>query len=152
LLEESTNREGFGRFVFRAFPEHVDDIRAFTATRGGAVMLTHERSPEWERHAALGLNLAVSELLEREELRPDDITLFLPPLGSGRFVALLAETLDVSMSRFLDLPGEHRDDFTSSLGYGFLAARDSGRARPGDVGVILAAGSGGQVGCCVYYW
>ncbi len=152
VLEESTDREGFGRFVFRAFPEYVDDIRAFTATRGGAVMLQHERNPEWERHAACGLKLAVAELLEHERLRPDEITLVLPPRGSRRFVALLAETLNLPVSRFLDSPGEHRDEFTSSLGHGFLAARRSGRGQPGDVALILTAGSGGQVGCCTYFW
>ncbi len=190
LLEESTSREGFGRFVFRAFPDRVDDIRAFTVNRGGAVMLQYERSPEWEQHAACGLKLAVGELLELERLDrlaqfaegeppgaplrapvsnaarteprpprttqanlgPDEITLVIPPSGSERFVALLAEALNLPASRFVDLPGEHRGDFTSSLGYGFLAARDSGRARPGDVGLILTAGSGGQVGCCLYYF
>ena len=152
LLEQSTSGEGFGRFVFRAFPERVGDIRAFTAWENGAVMLHHERIPEWERHAASGLKLAIGELLELEGLRPDDIKVFLPTFGSDGFVALLSEVLELPQARFLDLSGAHRDYFTSSLGYGFQAARRSGRVASGDVGVILAAGSGGQVGCCVYYF
>jgi len=152
LLEESTNGQGFGRFVFRCFPKHVDDIRAFTTNRGGTAMLQVERNPDWERHAVLGLRLALDELLQREKIRADEIALVVPPLGSGRFVSLLANVLDLPISRFVQVSTDHRDYFTSSLGYGFVAARLSGRVRPGDLGLILSVGSGGNVGCCTYYF
>jgi amino acid adenylation domain-containing protein len=152
LLEDSPGPEGFGRFVFRNFPDYVDDIRAFTAARAGAAMLRRERSPDWEQHAALGLRIAFAELLETEGLKRDEITLVLPPQGPGRLVGLLAEFLELPRGRFLELAGDERDDFTSSLGLGFLEARRSGRVQQGDVGLILTAGSGGQVGCCTYHF
>ncbi len=152
LLEESANHEGFGRFIFRSFPEHVADIRAFTATRAGAAVLQRKCDPDWEQHAALGLRLAVGELLESEQIGRDKITLVLPTSGLGRSVGLLAELLELPRSRFVELPREHGDYFTSSLAYGFLAARRSGRVRPGDTGLFLSAGSGGQVGCCIYHF
>ncbi len=62
LLAESKTGEGFGRFVFRAVPEHVADIRAVTAICGAPSMVKHKCSPDWERHAACGLQLAVNEL------------------------------------------------------------------------------------------
>jgi amino acid adenylation domain-containing protein len=151
LLEQSTNREGFGRFVFRSLPEYIDDIRTFTTAHAGRAMLQVERTGDWERHAALGLSLALGDLLELEGIRADDITLVLPPLNNGRFTALAAEALDLPLSRFVDVAGSHRDYFTSSLGYGFLAAR-SALAKPGDLALILSAGSGGSVGCCTYYF
>jgi amino acid adenylation domain-containing protein len=152
LLEEATDGGGFGRFVFRSFPEYVDDIRSFTVGSGSAVKLRRERSPDWERHAAAGLAVAVRELLEREKLRGDDFGLVLPPLGLSQFVPLLAEVLGLPEARFLDMDGGKGEYFTSSLGYGLLAARRSGRAKRGDRGLILAAGSGGQVGCCIYHF
>jgi amino acid adenylation domain-containing protein len=152
LLEHSTNGEGFGQFVFRSFPEHADDIRAFTASRDGLGMLQLERSLDWQTHAALGLRHALGELLQREKIQADDIAVVLPPLGSREFVALLADKLDLPLSRFVDVGRDDRDYFTSSLGYGFVAARQSGRVKSGDLGVILSAGSGGNVGCCTYYF
>jgi amino acid adenylation domain-containing protein len=152
LLEESSTGEGFGRFCFRNFGEYVDDIRAFTATRAGAAMLNRECDPEWEQHFALCLRIAVAELLETEALSRDQIAFVLPPQGSSRFIAHLAEFLELPRGRFVELPGDQGDSFTSSLAYGFLEARRSGRARPGDLGLILSAGSGGQVGCCLYHF
>jgi 3-oxoacyl-[acyl-carrier-protein] synthase III len=152
LFEESSNGEGFGRFFFRSFAEYVADIRAFTVSRAGIAMLERECDPEWEQHAALGLRMTLAELLESEALSRDDIALVLPPQGSPRFIALLAEFLELPRGRFFEVPGDHGDSLTSSLAYGFEGARRAGRARRGDLGLILSAGSGGQVGCCVYHF
>jgi 3-oxoacyl-[acyl-carrier-protein] synthase III len=113
-------------------------------------VLCRERAPQCEQHAARGLGVAVAELLEREKLQRGEIALVLPPLGSSEFVALLAEVLELPRSRFLEVEDGGGDYFTSSLGYGLKSALSSKRARPGEIGLILTAGSGGQIGACTY--
>lgn len=41
---------------------------------------------------------------------------------------------------------------TSSLPYGFHEAQKRGLARPGDVGLVLGAGAGIQVGAALYWF
>jgi amino acid adenylation domain-containing protein len=152
LLEESAGDEGFGRFCFRSFPEHAADIRAFTKSKGGPPILHRECRPEWEHNTAAGLRLTVTELLAREQLAREQIALVLPPLGSGRLVALLADALQIPRARFIEPPDDRGDYFTSSLAYGFGEARQAGSIGAGSIGLILLAGSGGQVGCCLYHF
>ena len=150
LLEPSTGPEGFGRFVFRSFPDHVDDVDAHTVLRDGTTMLSYERGPEYERHLIDGIRSTVSELLALEGLTLEDVTRILPPHRSRAFVAALAEALGVPLGRFVLLPDERRDYFTSSLAATFEAARASGQVKSGDLGLVIAAGAGVQVGCVTY--
>src|SRR5262249_20782356 len=45
LLAPSEGRAGFGAFHFRAFPEHVEKLQAYTTPRDGRPLLVHERHP-----------------------------------------------------------------------------------------------------------
>jgi 3-oxoacyl-[acyl-carrier-protein] synthase III len=75
-----------------------------------------------------------------------------PPHRSRAFVAELAAALGLPLERFVLLPDEYHDYFTSSLAASFEVARSRGLIGPGDVGLVIAAGAGVQVGCATYHF
>jgi hypothetical protein len=75
-----------------------------------------------------------------------------PPHRSQAFVVELARALDLPLARFVLLPNESRDYFTSSLAATLEAAFATSLVRPGDIGLLIAAGAGVQVGCATYHF
>jgi 3-oxoacyl-[acyl-carrier-protein] synthase III len=152
VLAPSSGREGFGRFVFRADPAHSDERVAHTIMHQGAAALRHEQAPGYEGHLIAAVGAAVAELLKLEGLALDAVTRVFPPHRSGAFVAALARALGLPLERFALLPDEDRDYSTSSLAATLEAAREAALVGPGDIGLLIAAGSGIYAGCALYYF
>jgi 3-oxoacyl-[acyl-carrier-protein] synthase III len=152
LLEPTSSPEGFGRFVFRSFPAHGDDVTAHTVVRDGAAALRYVQSPAYERHLIRGIHAAVAQLLSLECLPIDTVARVFPPHRSHSFVAELSRALGLPLDRFVFLPDESRDYFTSSLAATLEAAYANGLVRPGDIGLLIAAGAGVQIGCVTYHF
>jgi len=152
LLEPTSSPEGFGRFVFRSFPAHGDDVTAHTVVRNGAAALRYVQAPAYERHLIAGIQSAVAELLSLEGLAIDTVARVFPPHRSQSFVVELSRALGLPLDRFVFLPDESRDYFTSSLAATIEAAYATDLVRPGDVGLLIAAGAGVQVGCATYHF
>jgi 3-oxoacyl-[acyl-carrier-protein] synthase-3 len=94
----------------------------------------------------------VRELLELEGIELSQVKVILPPQSSAAFIARLADALHVGPGRCLDVTAPGQDLFTSSLPYTLEDARRRGLAGAGDVGLIIAMGSGLQVGGALYYF
>jgi 3-oxoacyl-[acyl-carrier-protein] synthase III len=75
-----------------------------------------------------------------------------PPQISSRFIAELSERINVPRERFIDVVGEGPDLFSSSLTYALEHAYGRNLVKPGDIGLMIAVGSGIQVGCAIYYF
>jgi amino acid adenylation domain-containing protein len=151
LLLEVTNREeGFGQFVFRCLSEYGDDVAAHTVARNGAAALHYERSPDYERHLIKGIAAAVDQLLSLEGLSKGAVAKVFPPHRSRSFVMDLAEALGLPLDRFVLLPCASLDYSTSSLAVALEAASAAGEIAPGDIGLLIAAGAGVQIGCATY--
>ncbi len=150
LLETTTGPEGFGRFVFRSFPAHGDDITAHTVVRDGAAALCYEQSPAYERHLIQGIQATVAELLSLEALAIDAVARVFPPHRSRGFVIELSLALRLPIDRFVLLPNESLDYSTSSLAATLEAAYATGLVGPGDIGLLIGAGAGVQIGCATY--
>jgi len=75
-----------------------------------------------------------------------------PPYLPGAALDELAAHIGVDRSRFVDLEaqGVSSDPFTSTLPYQIADARRRGLVKPGDVALIMAAGSGVEVGVTTY--
>jgi 3-oxoacyl-[acyl-carrier-protein] synthase III len=84
-----------------------------------------------------------------EGLDPSDIAVVLPPHLSPAALDELSARIGIPRSRFVDLAVD-TDPFTSSVPYGLENARRHRLARPGDIALIVAVGSGVQVGCTTY--
>jgi 3-oxoacyl-[acyl-carrier-protein] synthase III len=152
LLSRSDGEEGFGRFVFQNHPEYAGALTTCTQQRDGRTWLRIDRDPNL---AAVYLNCipsAVKELMVLEGLEPADISIVFLPYLSAAAAGELAARLDIGKSRFVDFAddGLVTDPFTSSLPYGLQRARQRGLAQSGDIALIVAVGSGVQVGCTTY--
>ncbi len=152
MLSPSHGPEGFGRFVFGHHPEYRGALATYTQERDGRTWLRVDRDPNLAAIYVSCLPAAVKELLTAETLEPADITLVFGPYLPGAAVDDLAARIGVDRSRFVDseAQGQTSDPFTSTLPYQLADARRRGLVKPGDIALIMAAGSGVEVGCTTY--
>ncbi|CAJ1493656.1 amino acid adenylation domain-containing protein [[Mycobacterium] kokjensenii] len=152
MLSASHGPEGFGRFVFGHHPEHRAALRTYTRESDGRMWLRVDRDPNLAAIYVSCLPATVKELLTLEGLEPEDIALVFPPYLPGAALDDLAAHIGVDRSRFVDLEaqGFTSDPFTSTLPYQIADARRRGLVKPGDVALIMAAGSGVEVGATTY--
>lgn len=150
MLSPSNGPEGFGRFVFEHHPEYRGALATHTQERDGRMWLRVDRDPNLAAIYANCLPSAVKELLTLERLEPEDIALVLPPCLPGTALDDLAARIGVERSRFVETPGWTGDPFTSTLPFQIADIQRRGLAKPGDVALIMAVGSGVEVGCTTY--
>ncbi|GCF09101.1 non-ribosomal peptide synthetase [Dictyobacter arantiisoli] len=152
ILDESADgTTGFGQFVFKSFPDYVDDVRSHSEVRNGKTLLKFESHPLLEQHYIRCIQATMEETLRHEGLTLSQINLILPPQISSSFIAQLSNALEVSRDKVIDVQAEH-DLFTSSLAYTLQAAYDQHKVQKGNIGLIINVGSGLQVGCATYYF
>ena len=92
----------------------------------------------------------VNDFLLMNGLRTDEIDLVFPPQISSEFILELDKRLGFPNATLIDAVGEGSDLFTSSIPYGFEYAHRKRLVSPGDVALIIAVGSGIQVGFSIY--
>ncbi|HEU4361428.1 MAG TPA: amino acid adenylation domain-containing protein [Mycobacterium sp.] len=149
LLSRSDGPDGFGRFVFQHHPEHRAALETYTQQRDGRTWLRIDRDPNLAAIYSSCLPAAAKELLALEGLDPADIALVFPPHLSSAGLDQLAAEIGIPRSRFVDVASD-TDPFTSVLPFGLDRARRAGLAQSGDIALILAVGSGVEVGCTTY--
>jgi 3-oxoacyl-[acyl-carrier-protein] synthase III len=141
---------GFRAFHFQSYPAFLDRFAAHSAVIGGRTVLCFERDATYESACLECISECVAETLKRARLDRSQIAVVLPPLISAGFVGRLARVLQMPHTRMVFPPERRRDLHTSSLVLAFLQLREQNRVRTGDVGLIVAVGSGIQVGCATY--
>ncbi len=152
ILDESPDgKTGFGNFVFKHFPEYLGAFSSHTKFYNGKACLHFERDPQLEVCYQQCILDAVHELLSIEQLDLAQIKVILPPQISSDFISGLSDALKLSRDKFVDVAPAH-DLFTSSLPYTLQYARSYNMVEPGDIGLIIAVGTGIQVGCATYYF
>ena len=149
LVGRSDGKEGFGRFIFQHHPEYSGALATYTQQRDGRCRLQIDRDPDLADLYLSCIPSAAKELLMLEGLDPSDIAVVLPPHLSPAALDELSARIGIPRSRFVDLAVD-TDPFTSSVPYGLENARRHRLARPGDIALIVAVGSGVQVGCTTY--
>ena len=152
LDSHPSDDKGFSRFLFS---NDEDSLNAYT---------TYYRAGDTNPylHVVKDTNLetmyidcifpAVQELLQIEGLDLNNIDKVFPPQISSNFITRLSEKLNLPRERFIDVVGEGPDFFSSSIGYAFEHAYENGLVKAGDTGLVIAVGSGIQVGCAIYYF
>jgi 3-oxoacyl-[acyl-carrier-protein] synthase III len=153
ILDGSGGETGFAGFVFRSNGGEADGFRAYTRFDQGTTYLCFEPGEPGEDDAEPSADLvrdAVRELLQNEEVGLDAVQVILPPQSTPGGIDRLATALRVPRGLFVDVTDPGGDLFTSSLAFALRHVRETGRAGPGDLGLIIAAGSGRQVGCALY--
>ena len=151
ILEAAPDGDtGFGAFLFKSFPEHALRLGAHTEMVDGQLVLNVERDRRLDDVYRDCIALAVRELLAEEGLSIADLQVILPPQVAPGFVAALAAKLEVDPGRCVDIAVDGNDLLSSSLVHSMQHALDRGMVNAGDLGLVIAVGSGIQVGCALY--
>ncbi|HEX4393980.1 MAG TPA: amino acid adenylation domain-containing protein [Mycobacterium sp.] len=149
ILSPTNGNKGFGRFVFRHYPEYAGALTTYTRHSDGRTWLEIDRDPDLTAHYLDIIADAVGELLKLEAIAPSDVAAVFPPHLSQPDREELATRLGVASSLFV-APATDADPFSSSVPHGLQHAWQHGLVSAGDVGLIVSVGSGLQVGCTTY--
>jgi 3-oxoacyl-[acyl-carrier-protein] synthase III len=150
LDAEGDSGAGFGEFLFRYAGEHAGDLRSYLTLIDGKPCLQVEKLAGLREHLLECAGAAVEELLQREGVEPSAVKAVFAPQLSADFLTALAARLEIDRWRFVDVTEPGQDPYTSALPCALRAAQNGGMVSPGDVGLIISAGSGLQVGCALY--
>lgn len=143
---------GFSRFLFNYHAESLDAYTTSFMTDGSKPYLQISKDSNLEVLYITYILPAVEKLLKMEGLDIKRIDKVFPPQISSRFITRLSEELHLPREKFIDVVGKGPDFFSSSLTYAFEHACEKALVKPGDTGLMIAVGSGLQVGCAVYYF
>jgi 3-oxoacyl-[acyl-carrier-protein] synthase-3 len=136
-----------GPVALRSAPELADLLIA-GPNFGPIVMEGHETFV-----AAVNLLTEMTrEALERAELGPDDIDLFVFHQANARILKAVAERLGLDPERMVDVISQHGNTSAASVPIGLAAAARDGRMKAGDRLLLGAVGAGFNAGACVVDW
>jgi len=152
LESDPSNEKGFSNFLFNYNTESLNAYTTSYRTRDSNPHLQVLKDPGLDGLYIECIPPAVEKLLKLEELDLSHIDVIFPPQISSGFIKQLSEKLNLPIERFIDVVGEGPDLFSSSLAYSFEHAVDNGLVKPGDTGLMIAVGSGIQVGCAIYHF
>ncbi len=153
ILDESADgKTGFGNIVCKYFTDYLEAFSSYTRQHNGKTYMQYEEDPDLETYFLHCIRDAVRDLLSLEQLDLSQINVILPPQISTQFIARLSDAMNISRDKFVDIAHAGNDLYTSSLPNTLQHVREQHLVKPGDVGLIITAGSGIQVGCATYYF
>ena len=150
LDADSNSNKGFSRFLFNYDLESMDAYATYFLTNEERAYLEIEKQDDLDELYIKCIVPAVRELLQAEGLNIDKIAIVFPPQISSGFITRLSESFGLSQEKFIDVVGEGTDLFSSSLPYALEYAYEKKLVKPGDIGLMISAGAGLQVGCAIY--
>jgi len=153
ILEKSREEDiGFSRFLFQYDMKALETYIVNCSTQEAIPFFQIEKDPEIEEVYLQNICPMVGEILKQEGITLQEIDWVLPPQISSSFIASLSNKLGVIASKFINAVGEGPDLFSSSIPFGMEYLYEKGLVKPGEKGLIIAVGSGIQVGCAIYHF
>jgi 3-oxoacyl-[acyl-carrier-protein] synthase III len=153
ILDKSpVEDKGFSRFLFNYHTEAIDDYTVNCSTKEVNPFFQIEKGPELEEKYVQTIQQLVVEILKKEGIGLQDIDWVFPPQISTKFIDLLSEKLGIGFDKFIDVADEGPDLFSSSIPYGMGNAFERGLVKTGNIGLMIAVGSGIQTGCAIYHF
>ncbi|MFO0876009.1 MAG: amino acid adenylation domain-containing protein [Gemmataceae bacterium] len=147
---EPGEKDGFFAFGFRSFPQHVEKRASWTAPHDYKPAVAHQIDPDLEAVYLDCVVQTVQEFLAEQKVSLSDVAVVLPPWRSPAFTVALAQRLQVPASQVELMDETGGDLFTSSLPAVFARAREHGRLKAGELGLVIEVGAGVQVACALY--
>jgi 3-oxoacyl-[acyl-carrier-protein] synthase III len=145
-------RSGFGSFCFRSFTEHADGFSSHATNKEGRLYLHFSRAADLERHYVDGVASTVSDFLEANDLNIGSISRVFASQISASFLDCIGRALRIEQDRIVNAIPAGRDLLTSSIPFAFRQSVERAPAMPGEIGLVISAGSGVQIGCALYYF
>lgn len=155
ILEQTSSdrgNPGFGHFIFDYMTDYLGAFRSQLAWKNGKAYLDFNKDPNIYDYYITCITKSVNTFLSNQDLDISQIRVILPPQISSSFILKLSDKMNVPKDKFVDIAGDGKDLFTSSLPYALQYIREHHLADKGDIGLIINIGSGIQVGCAVYYF
>jgi 3-oxoacyl-[acyl-carrier-protein] synthase III len=153
ILDKHPNsKKGFSKFFFSY---HTESVNAYQTTCDVSAInpfLDIKISADVEDRYIESLHAAIQEFIQKEGFTLSQVDLVFPPQISTDFISKLSLALSIPLEKFINAVGEGKDLFSSSIPYGMNEALEKGIAKEGDLGLVLAVGSGIQAGCALYYF
>jgi 3-oxoacyl-[acyl-carrier-protein] synthase-3 len=129
-----------------------DGSEAMTILVRNDERLIHMDGPEVFRHAVNRMGEVTLAVLERAELRTQDIDLFVYHQANARITRSLGERLSLPTEKVVDVIENFGNSSTATLPLGLQSAVDDGRLQPGALVLLSAFGSGFTWGAGVVRW
>jgi len=92
------------------------------------------------------------EILAKNGLTPDDISLIIPHQANLRIIEAVAKLLQVPLDRFFVNVDRYGNTSAASIPIAIDEARRCGRIRPGDITLLVAFGAGLTYGSALLRW
>lgn len=154
ILDAHPNDDlGMSRFEFQY---NLDSINSYTSNASYSLpsnpklFLNMNRSHDInEKYMDLILS-TFEDFILNNGFKKDELKLVFPPQISSEFISELDKRLDLPNATLIDAVGEGYDLFTSSIPYSFENAYEQGLVSQGDIALIIAVGSGIQIGYSIY--
>jgi 3-oxoacyl-[acyl-carrier-protein] synthase III len=135
-----------GAAVLRTDPAGADLIRL---ERSGRIQM---RGPETFRAAVEALASVTIEALVANQLRLDDIHLFVFHQANSRIIRAVGQRLGLDPTRVVDYVARFANSSTATLPIALSVAEGEGRLKPGDRVLLAAFGGGFTWGATVLRW
>ncbi|NUN99507.1 MAG: 3-oxoacyl-ACP synthase [Saprospiraceae bacterium] len=150
LLKKSEDGSGFGDFVFKKFPKYSNSLIVENYWVDTKPFLEVQRDERLDDFYVECIVDTVAELMMKARLDMDKIAKVFPPQISSSFIQKLTKALNLSPQKVVDVTPGRKDLFTSSIPHALHQAISNKEVAKGEMGLIISAGSGVQVGCVIY--
>lgn len=144
--------KGFTSFHFRYEEVQEDAYTSNCITADEVPRLEVVKQGDLESLYIQSILPTVQEFLDKEGMDLDQVDLVLPPQISPGFIKDLGSALKQPANKFVDALNAETDLFSSSLPVALNHATQAGLAKSGSTALIIAVGSGIQVGCALYHF
>jgi 3-oxoacyl-[acyl-carrier-protein] synthase III len=152
LDADPSNQKGFSQFYFACHEEALDAYTTYTDFEQINPYLRIHKDPNLEDLYLKYIKSSVLDFLKKAGKDLADIDVIFPPQISATFIGKLSDSLNLIREKLVNVVGEGPDLFTSSIPYALEHAYENKLVRKGDLGLMIAVGSGIQVGCAFYHF
>ena len=104
------------------------------------------------KSAVKGMSDAITDVLEKQGLTPDDIDLFVPHQANIRIIQTLAKRLDFPMDKVVVAIDEYANTSAASIPLALCDALEEGRVKPGMTILTATFGAGLTCGAGIIKW
>lgn len=151
LLEPSPDQEsGFHSFHFQEFTEYSEAKESYLYFQDNQLGLAFNNSPHLEKIYLTSIIQTLTSFLYNHKYHISDFDWIIPPQISGQIIDKTAKGMQLDKEKCLNLCNPSGDLFNASIPMGLGHLMENNKLASGDKVLLIAAGSGIQVGCAVY--
>ncbi|MFC2161944.1 3-oxoacyl-ACP synthase III family protein [Acidobacteriota bacterium] len=151
MLDSSENSQtGFGIFVFKSFEKYIDLYSSFVSLTQKYGHLFIKKKKELEEAYLECVQSVIKEVLDKENLKADDISFVFPSQISEYFLSELPKQISFSAEKIINLSLKYGDTLTTSVFLSLKYLLDKKVIQPGQKVILLTVGAGITVGAAIY--